>query len=175
MGPRLKPNREVEEMLRTNFGRLASEFSCPIEFVAEKLSGYGVATLERLATALYFIKHSPGQEDVEKAKKINRVKPHISEALALQALKQVNQILEEWTTSVQAGPHLADRKGRIPPRASSATKSRFTPGALIQSCPVKTVTAPQAGAGVFADAPLERRSSCLARALKHTLKNMPFA
>jgi hypothetical protein len=95
-GPRLKPNIEVEEMLLKDFGKLATEFARPMEFVTEKLSGCGVAVLERLATALYFTKHNPEKGYAERARQINQVKPHISQALALEAVKQVDQILDEW-------------------------------------------------------------------------------
>ena len=95
-GPRLKPNREVEQMLLKDFGKLAEEFADAVEFVADKLSDYGVVTLERLATALYFTKQRPVEGDSERAREIHRVKPHISEVLALDAVKTVNQILEDW-------------------------------------------------------------------------------
>jgi len=95
-GPRLKPNREVEQMLLKDFGKLAEEFAGPVEFVADKLAGYGVVTLERLATALYFTKQRPVEGDAERARQIHQVKPHISEVLALDAVKTVNEILEDW-------------------------------------------------------------------------------
>ena len=66
-----------------------------MEFVADKLAGYGVVTLERLATALFFTKQRPVEGDAERARQI-QVKPHISEVLALDAVKTVNEILEDW-------------------------------------------------------------------------------
>ena len=102
-GPRLKPNFEVEEMLRGSFGKLAEKLAGPVEFVADKLSGYGVVSLERLATALYFTAQSPVEGDEARARQIHRVKPHIPEVLALDAVKIVNRVLDEW------------EKNKIPP------------------------------------------------------------
>src|SRR5271165_3437938 len=76
-GPRLKPNREIQQMLRENFGTLTRQLGDPLKFVADKLSGYGVVTLERLATALYFTTQKPVEGNEARARQIHIVKPHI--------------------------------------------------------------------------------------------------
>jgi len=95
-GPRLKPNREIKQMLQEKFGTLTTELADPIKFVVGKLSGYGVVTLERLATALYFTTQKPVEGDEARARQIHIVKSHISAVLALDAVKIVNTILEDW-------------------------------------------------------------------------------
>jgi len=67
-----------------------------VDFVVSKLADFGVATLERLATALYFTKLEPIADLEERARKIHEVKPHISKHAALDAVKRVEDILAEW-------------------------------------------------------------------------------
>ena len=95
-GPRLKQNLEVEQMLQNQFGRKLQPLQPSIDYVVSKLSDYGVATLERLATALYFTKKEPISGSEGRAQKINEVKPHISVTLALDAVKKVDGIIVEW-------------------------------------------------------------------------------
>ena len=97
-GPRLKRNPEVEQMLKEQFGQKIQNLKPAVDFVVLKLSEYGVATLERLATALYFTKKEPIEGVDARARKINEVKPHIPMTLALDAVKNVDQILAEWNT-----------------------------------------------------------------------------
>lgn len=68
-----------------------------IDFVAKKLAGYGVATLERLATALYFSTEDNRQRRI---KSIRTAKPHITLELAEAAIIEVDKILEEWHSTV---------------------------------------------------------------------------
>lgn len=104
-GPRLKQNREVEPMLHNHFGQKSKSVKPVADFVVSKLADYGVATLERLATALYFTKKEPIEGVEARARKINEVKPHISMTLALDAVKNVDQILAEW--NAQPNQHVA--------------------------------------------------------------------
>ena len=95
-GPRLKTNPEVKPMLHKSFCEKSKHLKHPMHFVVAKLSDCGVATLERLATALYFTKQEPVEGVEKRAQEINRVKPHISLGLALDAVKTVDKILTEW-------------------------------------------------------------------------------
>jgi uncharacterized protein YwgA len=95
-GPRLKTNPEVKQMLHKDFGEKSKRLSNAMQYVVEMLCGFGVATLERLATALYFTKQEQVQGVQERAHEISRVKPHISFGLALDAVKTVDKILVEW-------------------------------------------------------------------------------
>jgi uncharacterized protein YwgA len=95
-GPRLKQNLEVDQMLQNQFGGKLQPLRPAVDFIVSKLSDYGVATLERLATALYFTKNEPISGVESRAQKINEIKPHISITLALDAVKKVDDILLEW-------------------------------------------------------------------------------
>jgi hypothetical protein len=97
-GPRIKPSPDpaVRQILHHEYGNLSQSLARIRHFVIKHLAPYGVATLERLATALYFTKQQVVVDIVERAKRIHQVKPHISEALALEAVKTVEQILAEW-------------------------------------------------------------------------------
>jgi len=95
-GPRFKHNPEVAHMLRTNFGEKSRGLSGPLTFVVGKLGDYGVATLERLGTALYFTRQEPVRNGQERAQRIHQVKPHISVVLALHAVTAVDRIVGEW-------------------------------------------------------------------------------
>ncbi len=106
-GPRLKTNPEVESMLHRDFGEKSKRLKHALNFAVAKLSDYGVATLERLATALYFTKQEPVEGVEERARKINEVKPHISIVLALDAAKTVDKIFAEWEHKQHAAPAAA--------------------------------------------------------------------
>ena len=83
-------------MLRSQFGALAEKLKPEITFVVEKLAPYGVATLERLGTALYFTSQERIESQEERSRKIHEVKPHITESLAVDAVKAVDGMLSEW-------------------------------------------------------------------------------
>jgi hypothetical protein len=95
-GPRLKPKSDVAKMLRKDFGELTENLKGAMDYVVDKLAGYGVVTLERLATALYFTKQKRIEDEQERATKIHKVKPHIPQARALEAVRAVEEILAEW-------------------------------------------------------------------------------
>jgi hypothetical protein len=84
---------EVGEALKTITSAFVTKRQTAINFVAEKLAGYGVATLERLATALYFSAEDNRQNRI---KRIRTAKPHITAELADNAITEVDKIFEEW-------------------------------------------------------------------------------
>lgn len=96
-GPRLRPNPDASRMLREQFGKLSNELKDVTSFVVNHLASYGIVSLERLGTALYFTRQEPIEDRQARAAQIHKVKPHISEQEALQAVDQVDKILEEWS------------------------------------------------------------------------------
>jgi len=73
-------NREnIEVYRRTN------------EFVAKWLATSDVRNLEKLATAYYVTKKNPRDPIVERARKINNLKPHVDMIAAEEAIKIVEQ------------------------------------------------------------------------------------
>lgn len=95
-GPRLKNNPEAGKMLKESFGGRCRQLAGALDFVVSKLCGYGVVTLERVATALYFTKQERVEDLNERAQRIHRIKPHISLVSALDAISNVENILTEW-------------------------------------------------------------------------------
>jgi hypothetical protein len=84
---------EAGEILKGMSATFVTKREAAIDFVAEKLASYGVATLERLATALYFSAEVNRQSRI---KKIRAAKPHITAELADDAITEVDKILGEW-------------------------------------------------------------------------------
>jgi uncharacterized protein YwgA len=103
-GPRLKTNPEVAPMLHKNFAAKSTRLGPAMDFVVGKLCDYGVAALERLATALYFTKQEPVDDVEARARKINEVKPHIPLVRALEAVRDVERILAEWDVAQHSAP-----------------------------------------------------------------------
>ena len=69
-----------------------------IGFVARKLGEKGVADLERLATAL-FVTLKTGDQKVspdDRARELNKLKPHVSEDAARVDVAELDQIEEDW-------------------------------------------------------------------------------
>lgn len=96
-GPRLKATDLGHEVLK-NYSEMSQKLVPAIDFVTTKLAGYGVATLERLATALYFSVHKRIESTDERARKIHEIKRHISERQALDAITDTEAILSEWNS-----------------------------------------------------------------------------
>lgn len=87
-----------------------------IDFVAEKFAKYGVASLERLSTALY-VTDRFGFDD--RVNRIRSAKPHISPELAAKAVCEIDNILSEWNSK-----HARKTSGSAnSPAAASRTSS----------------------------------------------------
>jgi hypothetical protein len=65
------------------------------EFVAKWLAGSDVRNLEKLATAYYVTKKNPRDPLLQRAKKINSLKPHVDVVAAEEAIKIVEQKREQ--------------------------------------------------------------------------------
>lgn len=91
-GPSLEQGPSAS-ILEKSFPRTLASYAPRIDFVAAKLSRHGAVDLERLATALYVLRNHPDDED--KVQVMHLLKPHISKEGAAEALKEVENILQE--------------------------------------------------------------------------------
>ena len=94
-GPSLLSGAEGSELIKESFPKTIKKYDSQTAFVAEKLGRERVASLERLATALY-VTREEGKDDVKvRVARICELKPHISEEQAHVAVKQVDDIRKE--------------------------------------------------------------------------------
>ncbi|MGE5543791.1 MAG: hypothetical protein ACM3UW_02360 [Bacillota bacterium] len=78
------------------YKKTVEEYLNKIDFIAQQFSNRGVATLERLATALYITLGDGKHKDVmERAKLVNELKPHIDIELAIGSVKEVEELTEK--------------------------------------------------------------------------------
>jgi hypothetical protein len=90
-GPKWIPTSTSQEV-RQRHSVTLNRFQKQIEFVANEFGPLGVGELERLGTALYFIRKNE-TSDAESAKKIHAIKPHIGVSRAEDALKKMREII----------------------------------------------------------------------------------
>jgi hypothetical protein len=83
---------ELGKMIIKRYDGLISEYLSEIKFISKEFGKKGVADLERLTTALYFIKNFKERTHEENASYIHKLKPHIKEEIAIQAIKSINNI-----------------------------------------------------------------------------------
>lgn len=94
-GPTIMPT-ELAKKLQNNYRRTLGLYEDKIAYVAGKLGAKGVADLERLATALYITEpEGVGEPPEKRAAKLSGIKPHISNDQALEAIREVDQMLDE--------------------------------------------------------------------------------
>lgn len=91
-GPSLLPTDAAAD-LKDRYPKTLRECSAAIDRIAALLGGKGVAELERLATALYVSRNVDARDPEALASRIGELKPHISHAAALDAVKTV----QEWS------------------------------------------------------------------------------
>jgi hypothetical protein len=98
-GPSLVKGSRADQLIR-EFPEAPKQFANQIDFVAAKWGSKGVRELERLGTALYVT--SKGINTVEeRAQEIHRLKSHVSIPVAVEAVKEVDQMRTE-AASVRA-------------------------------------------------------------------------
>ncbi|MCH8027159.1 MAG: hypothetical protein IID63_03445 [candidate division Zixibacteria bacterium] len=85
--------------LKSVLNELINEYDLAIEFVSEHLARENVAELERLGTALYFIKSDSSLNSEALARKVHEIKPHVSYAEAYKAVTRVRELEDEWASS----------------------------------------------------------------------------
>jgi hypothetical protein len=86
------------ELLEKRFPETRDRYASKVAKVAELVGPKGVISLERVATAFLLMRRHPDFEDAEVALELRRVKPHISEEGAAEAIaiarKKILPILE---------------------------------------------------------------------------------
>jgi hypothetical protein len=80
--------------LEERFGKTMSRYGSKVDWIAARLRGKGVASLERLATALWVTTHDgEGCSPEERAKLLRAIKRHVSEENAQQAVEEIDAML----------------------------------------------------------------------------------
>lgn len=92
-GPTILPG-EGSRSLKRRFPRTLERYNHQVKFVAEKLGTKKVTELEKLATAYYVTKTNSADTE-RRAHTINGLKPHISVEEALQAVQEIDEIIQE--------------------------------------------------------------------------------
>jgi len=93
-GPCYVPE-ELADNLLARFPQTVRRFEKRVRFVADRVGSRSVAELERLATALYVRKEMAAGKASERAHRITELKPHISQADAKAAVREVDAMETE--------------------------------------------------------------------------------
>ena len=84
---------ELEELVKTKFPKTIARYKSQVDFVARQVGSKRVAELECLATALYVrLEEADIPSAKDRAAKIKELKPHISQAEADEAVKEVDEM-----------------------------------------------------------------------------------
>ena len=95
-GPKFFATRRGDK-LQARFPNTLRRFGPQIDFVASKLGNAHVGKLERLSTAFFITINNPQLESVEgRAEELRRIKSHVSEELAVDAVNLSDIISKEW-------------------------------------------------------------------------------
>jgi hypothetical protein len=94
-GPKLVPADGAEQLYR-RFPKTLHRYDKQLQFVAERLGGLGVGSLERLATALMVLDEAPEISLDEQADRVRQYKPHVTLEAARGALERVEEMRGEW-------------------------------------------------------------------------------
>jgi uncharacterized protein YwgA len=94
-GPRISPTPSAIQF-KALYPKTLNKYQKKLEFIMEKLGDKKVNDLEKLSTAL-FVNKQEGTDTSEKkrAEEIHDLKPHISVADALDAIRKIDAIQEE--------------------------------------------------------------------------------
>jgi len=93
-GPRLVAT-DLGTKLQKKFPRTLGTYDERIKAIASFIRASNVARLERLATALMLISNNPEAEDIELAREMCSIKPHVSEDAAVDAVVEVREFLRD--------------------------------------------------------------------------------
>lgn len=93
-GPSYLPTEFADTFLK-RFPKIIGTHKAQIKFVAKNIGSKNVSELERLATALFILKHSKIKSKERRAQELVRLKPHISEPDALLATKEIDRLTEQ--------------------------------------------------------------------------------
>lgn len=101
-GPKFKTTQTARS-LQERFPRTRTKYAEALDFVAEHLALMPVDELERLATALYANINLRREDSQSRARWINERKPHVTVDEAIEALQQVDSLLNAFHGSPMAG------------------------------------------------------------------------
>ena len=90
-GPSIVPGPESEQPKRL-FPKTLKKYSSKVCFVADQFADYGVADLERIATAFFIANKGAITDHQQIATIINKIKPHISMEQATEALRTEDEL-----------------------------------------------------------------------------------
>ena len=93
-GPSIVPGPTSEQLKRL-FPKTLQQYEKEVRFIASQLAEYGVADLERIATAFFIANVNDTDTPQQKAAIINKIKPHISTEQALEALETESKLKTE--------------------------------------------------------------------------------
>jgi uncharacterized protein YwgA len=94
-GPTLLAGENAERLL-ANFATTGRRHEPQITFVADHLGSSKVVELERLATALYVTRQSPGETSIDaRAARLHELKPHIPIEIAERAVSEIDAMFRE--------------------------------------------------------------------------------
>ena len=93
-GPTLVPTNQGRELWEA-YSKSSKSTLKKINDVADVFSDRGVADLEKLATAFYVIKKFGKVEGIDLPKKMSELKPHISIKEARDAIKEIDQFIQD--------------------------------------------------------------------------------
>ena len=94
-GPKMA-DTPLAASVQARFPNMLAKYDQPLDFVVRKLGDKGVASLERLATALYVcLGKSGGKATGDRADHLCRLKPHVPPEGARAAIEEVDQIIGE--------------------------------------------------------------------------------
>ena len=97
-GPCLVPTK-TGKIIQIVFEKTIEENKPKINFIAGKLGNKGVAELEKLGTALFVtLKEKEYIDSSKRAERINAIKPHISIEESANAIREVDQIIQDAGT-----------------------------------------------------------------------------
>ena len=97
-GPNLVPSDLGKRIQREQSGS-TQEHQTAVAFVAEHLGNKGVVQLERLGTALFVTREDETVSPDRRAARIRELKPHITEDAARDAVRDVDEIREQWANA----------------------------------------------------------------------------
>jgi len=90
---------ERGKRLRELYRDIVSQYNNQLSFIVENIGDKGVVDLERLATALYVTLEQLSVDNKTRAKRINFLKPHISEIEAKFAVESLDSIIQRANLS----------------------------------------------------------------------------
>lgn len=94
-GPSLSITERGQNFLE-KYPKIQEKYKVGLNFIGKTLSNKNVAELEQIATALYITKKESIKEAAVITKRINEIKPHITLEKAAIAVKNIEDLSEEW-------------------------------------------------------------------------------